>query len=121
MLQLLKRFYDSEQLPSEFSKTSLQALYKNQGSRKDLSNYRFLHLKNLWAKCFEYLVMNKIKQTMYQSFNEAQIGGLPKSRTTEHFYVLLTCMLRVERCKDTCDGFVVVFKDTMIYSASIEY
>ena len=42
---LLKRIFETEDIPQEFIETKLQALYKNKGSRKDLSNYRFLHLK----------------------------------------------------------------------------
>ena len=70
----LKTCYDEESLPSEFTETRLQALYKRKGSRKDLSNYRFLHLRSTLAKLFEYIVMMKVKDTMYDLFPEAQIG-----------------------------------------------
>ena len=110
---MMKRFYDTEEIPREFSQTRLQALYKNKGSRKDLSNYRFLHLKSTFAKCFEYVVMQKVKNVMYEAFPEAQIGGLPSSRTTEHLYVLMTCMARCETDPETARGFVILFKDVM--------
>ena len=49
---LLKRIFETEDIPQEFIETKLQALYKNKGSRKDLSNYRFLHLKTGLAKMY---------------------------------------------------------------------
>ena len=80
----LKTCFDEETLPSEFTETRLQALYKRKGSRKDLNNYRFLHLRSMLAKLFEYIIMMKVKDTMYNSFPEAQIGGKPNCRTMEH-------------------------------------
>ena len=90
----LKTCYDEETLPSEFTETRLQALYKRKGSRKDLNNYRFLHLRSMLAKLFEYIIMMKVKDTMYNSFPKAQIGGEPNCRTMEHLYVLTSLMSR---------------------------
>ena len=70
-----------------------------------------LHLKSTLAKIFEFIVMQKCKEKMYAAFPHAQIGGLPESRTTEHLYVLITSMLRIEKCKLSRRGLVVIFKD----------
>ena len=110
---LLKRIFETEEIPDQFNETKLQALFKNKGSRKDLSNYRFLHLKTTIAKLFEYILMQKVKNLLYKSFPEAQIGGLPDCRTTEHLYVLVVAMLRAEKCKKTRDGFIVIYKDVV--------
>ena len=109
----LKTCYDEESLPAEFTETRLQALYKKKGSRKDLNNYRFLHLRSTLAKLFEFIVMQKVKDTMYAAFPEAQIGGKPNCRTTEHLYVLTSLMQRSVKDKKSPDGFVIVFKDVM--------
>ena len=109
---LMRRIFETEDIPDEFCETNLQPLYKQKGGRNDLGNYRFLHLKSTFAKIFEFIVMQKCKEKMYAAFPEAQIGGLPESRTTEHLYVLMTSMLRTEKCKLSSRGFVVIFKDT---------
>lgn len=109
---LMKRIYESEEIPDLFLKTSLQALYKNKGSRKDLGNYRFLHLKDGLAKMFEALVMMKCKKDMWDDFPESQIGGLPNSRTTEHLYVIVTLMAMCEwKAEWSPKGVVIIFKD----------
>ena len=66
----LQTCHDEESLPAEFTQMNLQALYKNKGSRKDLNNYWFLHLRSTLAKLFEYIMMMKVKDTMYHSFPE---------------------------------------------------
>ena len=109
---MMKRMYEDETVPDEFLTTKLQALYKNKGSRSDLGNYRFLHLKSCLAKMFETLVMRKVKPDMWKSFADSQIGGLPKSRTTEHLYMLITLMLTTESKGEwSQEGFIIIFKD----------
>ena len=109
---LLKRMYEEEQIPDDFLRTNLQALYKK-GSRTDLGNYRFLHLKECLAKVYETIVMRKVKQDMWLAFPESQIGGCPHSRTTEHLFVLISIMLDIENNKDeeSMEGCIIVFKD----------
>ena len=109
---LMKRMYEDESIPDEFLTTNLQALYKNKGSRKDLGNYRFLHLKTCLAKMFETLVMRKVKPDLWKAFPTSQIGGLPGSRTTEHLYILVTLMLMIEsKCEWSLEGCIIIYKD----------
>ena len=110
---LMKRMYELEQVPREFTTTNLQPLYKGKGPRSDLSSYRFLHLKSCFAKLFEALVMEKVKTDMYNNFTESQVGGKPNSRTTEHLYVVVTMMLHFEKDPNSPDGAVVIVKDTV--------
>ena len=111
---MMKRIYETEQIPEEFMRTKLQALYKNKGARSNLGNYRFLHLKEGLAKLFETIVMKKIKADMWKKFPISQIGGLPSSRTTEHLYLIITMMLMFEnQCEWTEEGVVIIFKDVM--------
>ena len=109
---LMRRIYETEEIPDLFLKTNLQALYKNKGSRKDLGNYRFLHMKDGLAKLFEALVMRKCKAQLWKHFAETQVGGLPNSRTTEHLYVIITLMAMCEwKLEWSPEGAVVIFKD----------
>ena len=109
---MMKRMYEEETVPDEFLKTSLQALYKNKGARSDLGNYRFLHLKGCLAKMFETIVMKKVKPDMWRRFPTSQIGGLPRSRTTEHLYLLVTLLIMIEKkMKWSVEGCVLIFKD----------
>ena len=110
---LMKRMYEEEEIPREFTTTNLQPLYKGKGPRNDLSSYRFLHLKTCFAKLFEALVMEKVKGVMYAGFTESQVGGKPNSRTTEHLYMVVTMMLCFEQDKDSPDGAVVIVKDVV--------
>ena len=109
---LLKKIYEEETIPAEFLRTKLQALYKGRGSRKDLGNYRFLHLKDGMAKMFETLVMQKCKADLWEGFSETQIGGLPNSRCTEHLYLLVTLMTMIEsKASWSPEGVIIIFKD----------
>ena len=109
---LMKRMYEEEQVPEDFLKTNLQALYKK-GSRMELGNYRFLHLKESFAKIFETLVMRKVKADMWAKFPTSQIGGCPASRTTEHLYLLISLMLEFEHNSQRggAQGCIIIFKD----------
>ena len=110
---LLKRMYEREEVPDEFLQTNLQALYKK-GSRMDLGNYRFLHLKTCLAKLFETLVMRKVKPDLWNKYPESQIGGCPASRTTEHLYTLLALMQEFENNSvEGVEGCIIIFKDVV--------
>ena len=108
---LMKRMYEREEIPDEFQKTSLMALYKK-GPRSNLWNYQFLHLKECFAKVFESLVMNKVKADLWKSYPISQIGGCPRSRCNEHLYLLVSLMRMVESVGEWgLEGFIVIFKD----------
>ena len=108
----LKRVYETADVPEKFMETNLQALYKGKGSRRDLSSYRFLHLKEGIPKLFEALVMQKCKADMWAGFPDTQIGGLPNSRCEEHLYVIMTMMALTETNTAWAPrGFIVIFKD----------
>ena len=110
---LMRKIYETEQIPSEFNRTELQALYKNKGERSDLSNYRFLHLKTCLSKLFEAIVMNKVKADLWGGYASAQIGGKPNSRTSEHLYRINTMFLSFEKDKESEDGAILILKDVV--------
>ena len=53
----LNRIYITEIIPKKFNCTELMQLFKNKGSRNELKNNRFIHLKDASPKLLERMIM----------------------------------------------------------------
>ena len=96
---MLSRMYRDETIPRDFQSTTLMKLYKNKGSRNELNNNRFIHLKDYASKIYERLIMQKIEGRMSSSTPDFQIGGQKQSSTTEHLLTLMIFMSKIEKTK----------------------
>ena len=78
----------TEQLPKSWSKSTLIQLYKGSGSKHELKNHRFIHIKNEFSKFFGNLVMGASKETLVHNMTKFQIGSKPGHRAQEHLFTL---------------------------------
>ena len=95
--EFLNRIYVTEQIPTKFQSTELMQLFKNKGSRNELKNNRFIHLKEHGPKLLERMIMMKLEKRMSLSTPSFQIGGQKLSSTTEHLVTLMSFMKNLEK------------------------
>ena len=84
--------WSSEMLPLSWSQSTLIQLYKGNGSKHELKNHRFIHLKNEFSKFFGNLVMGAAKETLVESMSKFQIGTRTGHRAQEHIYTIKTVL-----------------------------
>ena len=103
----MSRTINNEDMPFEFSATSLIPIRKKKGSALDLNMMRYIHIKSWEAKLCEALVTEKMKPNIVKACPSIQIGGIPKSSCSEHLLTLKTWMFNKESKKE--NGIFQVF------------
>ena len=91
---ILKLVYDTEQIPEEFYRTELVALFKK-GSATDPNNYRFIHLKDWLPRLLEMCIHVKIDKVFDEKTPEAQTGGMKGADTCEHLVLMMETLNKV--------------------------
>ena len=106
--QLCKRLIGEEEFPKSFSETLLKQLWKKKGSRKDLNNHKYIHLKDWKPRLAETLITNMMKEDILKAGTKYQIGGVPGHRIEEHLIVLKSF---IQRRTDIKKGVVIQLVD----------
>ena len=88
IFKLSKRMFDEERFPRDFSRTTLHQVWKRKGSKEDLNNHRYIHMKEWLPRLVEALTVNIMKDDIIESGNKFQIGGVPGHRVEEHLIVV---------------------------------
>ena len=83
-----------DEVPSWFFETKLHQLWKRKYPRENLSNHRFIHMKDWLPKLSEGLLVSKMKANILYSGTKYQIGGKPRHRVEEH---LITAKALISR------------------------
>ena len=86
----------------------MHQLWKWKFPKEDLSNHRFIHIKDWLPKCVEAVVVNRMKQSILESGTKYQIGGKPYHRVEEH---LITLKALINRSIDTVGGCIIQLVD----------
>ena len=92
VFQLCQRMIKEESFPARFAETTLYNLWKRKGSREDLNNHRYIHLKDWMPRLAETLTAEMMKEDIFQKGTRYQIGGVPGHRLEEHL-VALKCII----------------------------
>ena len=96
IFNLCKRIIDKEEVPESFRKTVLIMIWKRKGPMEILRNNRFLHMKEVLARCVDALVVRQMKEALITRLSIYQVGGLPGHSTLEHLLTLKTVLARME-------------------------
>ena len=96
MYSLCKRIIENEEVPEIFQNTVLIMIWKRKGSMEILKNNRFLHMKDVLARCVDALVVRQMKEALITRLSIYQVGGLPGHSTLEHLLTLKTVLARME-------------------------
>ena len=91
--KMCRRMIHEETFPKSFSETMLKQLWKKKGSREELDNHRFIHLKHWKPRLTETLVTKMMKQEILKAGTKYQIGGIPCHRIEEHLIVLKSLIM----------------------------
>lgn len=92
ILLLFNRIYIREEVPEVFNDTMLMPLFKGKGSRAELTNHRFLHLKGWAPKLFEKLLMQRVERKIHRATPDLQQGGQPEGSTVDHLLTVVTLL-----------------------------
>ena len=90
--KLCRRMIKEESFPERFSETILYILWKRKGSRGDLNNHRYIHLKDWLPRLAESLTADMMKDDIFERGSRYQIAGVPGHRMEEHL-VSLKCII----------------------------
>ena len=82
-----------------FRQTILYMIWKRKGAMDVLKNNRFLHMKEVYARTVDTLVLEKLTEPLVKSATIYQIGGLPGHSINEHLITLKTIMAWAEVTK----------------------
>ena len=96
IFNLCKRIIEKEEVPECFRKTVLIMIWKRKGPMEILRNNRFLHMKEVLARCVDALVVRQMKEALITRLSIYQVGGLPGHSTLEHLLTLKTVLARME-------------------------
>ena len=79
---------EEETFPEKFEETVLQQIYKGKGSRLELGNNRYIHIKDWLPRTCDSLIVNKMKPCILSASSIFQIGGQAGHRTQEHLFTV---------------------------------
>ena len=94
LYNICKTVWQTEQLPKQWSDSTLVQLYKGKGAENDLRNQRFIHMKDEFSKFFGNMLMAATKNTLVNNMTKFQIGTKPGHRTQEHLFSL-KCVISI--------------------------
>ena len=100
IFKYMKRIFDNEEIPTQFSETTLIAIWKGKGSPLDLNMSRFIHEKTWPARLCDAIVTEIMKPAIVESCPKIQIGGIPGSQSSENLITLKTWMMMKETNKE---------------------
>ena len=112
IFMLCKRIIDNEEVPIMFRKTLLIMIWKRKGPMDILKNNRFLHMKEVLARCVDALVVNQMKEPLTSKLSIYQVGGLPGHSIHEHLLTLKTVLARLE---DVGKGLIFLAMDLISF------
>ena len=82
LFELTKMIFKEEEVPDDFVNGIFCPIYKNKGSRDDMSKYRFICLLNHSYKLVSSVLLSRLKKEIEQSLPDNQFGFRAK-RSTE--------------------------------------
>ena len=87
--------FEEEQFPKKFQNTTLHMLYKGKGRKENLSDNRFIHCKEWFARAAEGLVVEDgLKRCLVDGSSIYQVGGQPGHRPEEVIFSLKSLVAR---------------------------
>ena len=123
IINIFKKAWETEALPSSWDKTTIIQLFKGKGSMQDLDMYRNLHLKEMIPKVFSHMVISIAKPILLQKMSKFQIAK-PGHRPQEHIYVIKSVLLLAEKYKNPillqCMDYSKFFNKEMLVDVQAE-
>ena len=99
LYSLCKATWKHEIIPLSWQKSTLVQIFKGSGSRNDLKNYRFIHMKNEFQKFFGHLVLSASKEKLLTNMSKFQIGTKPGHRSQEHLFTIKSTIALYDKYK----------------------
>ena len=95
VFQMCQRMFKEEAFPEKFQNTTLHMIFKGRGRREVLSDNRFIHCKEWFARAAEALVVKDgLKEALVSSSSMYQVGGQPGHRPEELVFAFKSVVAR---------------------------
>ena len=93
--------FQEEKFPEEFQYTTLHMIFKGgQGRKEILSDSRFIHCKDFWARTAEGLIVEDgLRGPLIEQSSIYQIGGQPGHRPEELIFVMKSVIAKYLKSK----------------------
>ena len=93
------RMFEEEEFPVEFQNTTLHIIFKGGKGRKEiLSDNRFIHCKDFWARTAEGLIVEDgLRGPLIENSSIYQIGGQPGHRPEELVFVMKSIIAKYRK------------------------
>ena len=98
LFNLFKIIWETEKKPDQWRMDKLIQIHKK-GSKLNLENYRFIHIKEEVPKLFGFIVTTKIKDNLIKNMSRFQIGAVPGHMPQEHLFCLRSLISQYEKFK----------------------
>ena len=91
--------FEEEEFPVEFQNTTLHIIFKGGKGRKEiLSDNRFIHCKDFWARTAEGLIVEDgLRGPLIENSSIYQIGGQPGHRPEELVFVMKSIIAKYRK------------------------
>ena len=87
--------FKEEVFPKQFQNTTLHMIYKGKGRREVLSDNRFIHCKDWFARAAEAMVVRDgLKEALVSGSSIYQVGGQPGHRPEELLFAFKSVVAR---------------------------
>ena len=87
LLSILNEIYKKNEIPKKWEKMKIKSLYKNKGSRSEMTNQRGLFITNIVSKIFERIILNRNRDMVEEMMSPFQCGGKRGRGTVDHLFV----------------------------------
>jgi len=88
--RMMNLIWKTEQIPHQWRLSNIKVIYKGQGTKEDLANYRGIFLSSVVCKVFEKMVYKKLEPIIDKEMTENQAGARKGRRTTDHVMTIKT-------------------------------
>ena len=97
--------FEEEEFPVEFQNTTLHIIFKGGKGRKEiLSDNRFIHCKDFWARTAEGLIVEDgLRGPLIENSSIYQIGGQPGHRPEELVFVMKSIIAKYRKKQTNVD------------------
>jgi len=76
--RMMNIIWKTEQILHQWRLSNIKVIYKGQGTREDLANYRGMFLSSVICKVFEKMVYNKLEPIIDKEMTESSRGKIER-------------------------------------------
>jgi len=85
---MLNEILKTNLIPEEWNSIKIKSIFKNKGSKNDITNRRGLFITNVLSKSLEKIIIQRNQEVILENISPYQCGGLKNRGITDHLFTL---------------------------------